>query len=88
MLRQTLSGGASVELDLSDRAQAQAYLIRRYEPEIIALLTLERSGFTQRDIVSLLSGYGYGARAIPPVGAQRLRRRSVESSCNLLFVPE
>jgi FkbM family methyltransferase len=39
LLRQRLSGGVSVELDLSDRAQAQAYLLRRYEPEIIALLT-------------------------------------------------
>ena len=35
---QKLHGGARVELDLSDRAQAQAYLIRRYEPEVVALL--------------------------------------------------
>jgi FkbM family methyltransferase len=49
---------------------------------------LEQSGFTGRDIVSLLSGYGYSARSIPPVGVHRLRRRSVGWSGNLLFVPE
>jgi FkbM family methyltransferase len=36
--RCTLTGGAKVELDLSDRAQAQAYLLRRYEPDIVAVL--------------------------------------------------
>jgi len=48
---------------------------------------LERSGFTQRELISLLSGFGYDVRTIPHVGAQRLRRQSVESSGNLLFVP-
>jgi GT2 family glycosyltransferase len=32
--RQTLHGGARFELDLSDRAQAQTYVIRRYEPDV------------------------------------------------------
>jgi FkbM family methyltransferase len=35
---QTLAGGARVELDLSDHAQAQAYLLRRYEPDVAAVL--------------------------------------------------
>jgi FkbM family methyltransferase len=35
---QKFSGGAHFELDLTDRAQAQAYLIRRYEPGVVALL--------------------------------------------------
>jgi FkbM family methyltransferase len=43
---QRLHGGARVELDLSDRAQAQAYLTRRYEPEVVALLarSVQRGG--------------------------------------------
>ena len=36
--RSTLAGGAQLELDLSDHAQAQAYLLRRYEPDVVALL--------------------------------------------------
>jgi FkbM family methyltransferase len=35
---QKLAGGATVQLDLSDRAQAQAYLLRRYEPDVVALI--------------------------------------------------
>ncbi len=37
--RQRLHGGANVELDLSDRAQAQVYVIRRCEPEVVALIS-------------------------------------------------
>ena len=35
---QKLYGGACVELELSDHTQAQTYLIRRYEPGVVALL--------------------------------------------------
>jgi FkbM family methyltransferase len=35
---QRLHGGARFELDLSDRAQAQAYLLGRYESDIVALI--------------------------------------------------
>jgi FkbM family methyltransferase len=35
---QKLAGGARVQLDLSDRAQAQAYLLRRYEPDVVAVI--------------------------------------------------
>lgn len=49
---------------------------------------LERSGFTRRDVISLLSRYGYAARPVPPVAGQRLHRRSLEASRDVLFVPE
>jgi FkbM family methyltransferase len=51
---------------------------------------LERSGFTRREVISLLSRYGYTVRPIPPVAGQRLRlhRRSLEASRDVLFVPE
>jgi FkbM family methyltransferase len=49
---------------------------------------LERNGFTRRDVLSLLAGYGYVAEAVPAVGAQRLRRRSTETSRDILFVPK
>jgi FkbM family methyltransferase len=49
---------------------------------------LERSGFTRNDVLSFLAGYGYVARPVPPVGAQRLRRRAPETSRDILFVPK
>jgi FkbM family methyltransferase len=48
---------------------------------------LERSGFKREDVLSLLSGYGYTARPIPPVAAQRFRRRSIEAATDVVFVP-
>jgi FkbM family methyltransferase len=35
---QKLAGGAKVQLDLSDRTQAQAYLLRRYEPDVVGMI--------------------------------------------------
>jgi FkbM family methyltransferase len=48
---------------------------------------LERNGHTRGDVISLLRGFGYRARPIPPVSGQRLHRRSVETSRDLLFLP-
>jgi FkbM family methyltransferase len=36
--RQTLVGGGTFELDLSDRIQAEAFLIRRYAPELVQVI--------------------------------------------------
>jgi len=37
-LRQTLEQGATFDLDLSDRIQAQAFIVQRYEPEVVRLI--------------------------------------------------
>jgi FkbM family methyltransferase len=49
---------------------------------------LARNGYTRTDVISLLSQYGYRARSVPPIAAQRLRRRSIDTSTDLVFVPE
>lgn len=49
---------------------------------------LDRNGYSRRDVISLLSGFGYSPHPVPPVAGQRLRRRSVDTSRDLLFVPE
>jgi FkbM family methyltransferase len=63
--RQKLAGGARVELDLADRGEAQAYLLRRYEPDVVALLTrLARRGGTFFDVganIGLIT-FSVGAR--------------------------
>jgi FkbM family methyltransferase len=43
-LRQTLEHGATFDLDLSDRIQAQAFIMRRYEPEVVRLIKSRLSG--------------------------------------------
>jgi FkbM family methyltransferase len=47
---------------------------------------LRRNGSTRSTIVSLLAEYGYSPRPVPGVGFQRIRRRSWETSHDVLFV--
>jgi FkbM family methyltransferase len=64
--RTTLAGGAHLELDVSDHTQAQAYLLRRYEPDVVALLRrIAPPGGTFFDVGANIGLITFG------VGAQR-----------------
>jgi FkbM family methyltransferase len=65
------------------RRQAINFIVCELEDSLLG-----RNGFTRHDVLSLLAGYGYTARPIPPVAGQRLRRRSLDTSRDVLFVPE
>lgn len=43
VVRQTLVGGAQVELDLSDRIQKETFILRRYAPEVVEAIVSKLS---------------------------------------------